>query len=253
MPFLPWEPGSLRTMVIVVPLVVAGSPQAHPVDPSGLTAHRNIVGTEEKLYSHGREEVIIRDFFQDRRDGVFLDVGCGRPIQDSNTYYLEERLHWSGIGVDALPDMAPKWKRDRPRSRFFNYIVTDHAGTLEPFYRVKLRARDISSAEKPERGPGGRPVRFDEIQVPTTTLTELLEQNGVSKIDFLSMDIEGGEARALAGFDVERFRPELACIEAKPANRSKILRYFKDHGYAKVDRYLKYDQTNYYFARERGH
>jgi len=39
--------------------------------------------------------------------------------------------------VDALPEMAPKWRRNRPGSRFFNYSVTDHAGTLEPFFRVE--------------------------------------------------------------------------------------------------------------------
>jgi len=41
------------------------------------------------LYSQHREELIVRDFFHDRRNGVFLDVGCASPIQNSNTYYLE--------------------------------------------------------------------------------------------------------------------------------------------------------------------
>ena len=40
---------------------------------------------EEKRYSLFDEELIIRDFFQDRRDGVFLDVGCAWPIGASNT------------------------------------------------------------------------------------------------------------------------------------------------------------------------
>lgn len=239
--------GQAAVVVFFVPLLAAGG--SPPEAPSSTqTARKNIVGTEKKLYSHGKEEIIIRDFFQDRRDGVFLDVGCGRPIQDSNTYYLEEHLHWSGIGVDALPDMAAKWKRSRPLSRFFNYIATDHGDTMESFYRAKLKVRDISSTQKPETGPGGGRVQSEEIKVPTTTLTKLLEENGISKLDFLSMDIEGGEVLALAGFDIEKFRPELACIEAKPANRAKIVRYFTDHGYAKVDTYLKYDQTNYYFA-----
>ena len=35
--------------------------------------HRDILGTEKKLYSQFDEELIIRDFFQDRRGGVFPD------------------------------------------------------------------------------------------------------------------------------------------------------------------------------------
>jgi FkbM family methyltransferase len=208
--------------------------------------HRNIVATERPVYSHGNEEVVIRDFFQDRRHGFFVDVGCGHPIDDSNTYYLEDRLGWSGIAVDALPEMEPKWRRNRPASRFFNYIVTDHADTIESFYRVEERARDISSIYKPDLDPSRNRVRSEEIRVPTITLTKLLERSGVSSIDLLSMDIEGAEPLALAGFDIERFKPALACVEAKPMTRARILRYFGDHHYHRI--YEKYDPVNYYFT-----
>ena len=64
-------------------------------------ARRDILGTEKKRYSQHNEELIIRDFFQDRREGFFLDVGCAWPIRNSTTYYLEKHLGWSGIGIDA--------------------------------------------------------------------------------------------------------------------------------------------------------
>lgn len=218
---------------------------AAPPDPP---QRRGILATGKPLYSHAREELIIRDFFRDQRGGFFLDVGCGHPIQDSNTYYLEKHLGWSGIGVDALPEFARKWRRNRPASKFFNFLVTDHAGTSEPFFRTELKIRDISSAEKPMRVIDGRPIPFEEIRVPTSTLTRLLEQNGTKTIDFLSIDIEGFEPLALAGFDIERFRPRLACIEAKPKNREKILKYFADHRYHRIEKYQDYDVMNYYFT-----
>ena len=198
------------------------------------------------LYSQHNEELITRDFFQDRRDGVFLDVGCFTPVIYSNTYYLEKHLGWSGIAVDALPEYAERWKRRRPRSMFFNYLVTDHDDAVEPFYRSELPG--ISSIEKPFKGPAGGDLTFEEIQVPTITLTRLLEENGVSKIDFLTMDIEGAELLALAGFDIDRFHPELACIESKPANREGIKKYFADHNYEWLERYFEFDEHNYYFA-----
>jgi FkbM family methyltransferase len=216
----------------------AASPAAH--------ASANAVLAGKQLYSQHKEELIVRDFFQDRRDGVFLDVGCASPIADSNTYYLEEHLGWSGIAVDALPEFAPAWRRKRPRSRFFNFYVSDHAGTVEPFYRAALRG--TSSGRKDQLGPGGKEMASEELQVPTTTLNKLLDTNAVGHIDFLSMDIEGHEPAALAGFDIERFRPALACVEAKPENREKITRYFAAHGYLQLDRYLEHDPVNYYFA-----
>jgi FkbM family methyltransferase len=155
-------------------------------------------------------------------------------------------LGWHGIAVDALPEYAERWKRRRPKSKFFNYLVTDHDDAIEPFYRSELPG--ISSIQKPFKGPGGDDLTFEEIRVPTITLTRLLEQNGVSKIDFLSMDIEGAELLALAGFDIDRFHPELACIESKPANRDGILKYFAVHNYEWLERYFQYDEHNYYFA-----
>ena len=228
------------TMDALALVLVLLSEAAAPPPPKDMFA------TEKVLYSHGNEELVARDFFKDRREGFYLDVGCWHPIQDNNTYYLEEHLGWRGIGVDALPEMERKWKRQRPKSTFANYIVTDHAGTREPFFRVKFT--DISAVQKPKLDPGGKPVESEEILVPTITLTRLLEKHGVTKVDYLSMDIEGAEVEALAGFDIERFKPELVCIEAKVKNREPILKYFADHGYERLERYLQHDQVNYYFA-----
>lgn len=219
--------------------------ESRPASPAA--APRKDVLSGKQHYSHGKEELIIRDFFKDRRGGFFLDVGCWHPIQDSNTYYLEEHLGWSGIGVDALPEMGRKWKRNRPASRFVNYLVTDHAGTVETFYRA-AEYSDISAVEKPATAPGGDPVTAEEVKVPTSTLTKILEEHSVSKVDFVSIDIEGAEPQALAGFDIDRFKPELLCVEAKVKNREFLAKYFADHGYEQIQRYVKYDQVNYYYT-----
>ena len=60
------------------------------------------------------------------------------------------------------------------------------------------------------------------------------------------MNIEGAEMKALAGFDIERFRPELVTLECI-RNRKRILRYFAKHGYERVKGYGEYDRKNCYF------
>jgi FkbM family methyltransferase len=219
------------------------SPSASPQAAGRL----DILSTGTKLYSLRNEELIVRDFFQDRRGGVFLDVGCAWPVRESNTCYLERHLGWSGIVVDALAEYGPAWRK-RPRSRFFNYLVTDHWGTREPFYRADLT--DMSSFRS--GNPKAPHVKWREVRVPTITLSRLLDENGVSRIDFLSMDIEDAEPLALAGFDIERFRPELACVEARTRTRASLLTYFAAHGYQRIERYRQYDQVNYYFTPRPG-
>ncbi len=92
-------------------------------------------------------------------------------------------------------------------------------------------------------------VQYEEIQIPTITLTDLLDQNDVERIDLLTMDIEDAEPLALAGFDIDRFKPELACVEAHVGVRESLMEYFSAHGYRRLEQYSERDPFNYYFAR----
>lgn len=205
----------------------------------------DILGSESVRYSQGKEELIIRDFFQDQRDGFFVDVGCALPEHNSTTYYLERHLGWSGIAIDALAEYRPKWRQMRPRSRFFAYLVTDHSGTEDPFYRAKWT--EVSSIE-PGRVLAGKEMEMKEIRVPSITLNDLLDQNGVEKIDFLSMDIEKSEPAALRGFDIDRFKPRLVCVEMDESTRDQINAYFAEHDYRRLEEYDEHDTVNAYFA-----
>lgn len=228
-------------------------PSARPSEPP---AHRDILDKKiaqgKVVYSQHNEELIIRDFFQDKRDGVFLDVGCAWPEKDNNTYFLEKELGWSGIGVDALEEYGSAWRRERPRSRFFAYVVSDHAGSYQTFFRSDLTGS--SSVERPQAHPKGKTTspaqgaKYEKIRVPTITLTKLLDDNGIGRIDLLSIDIEGAELLALSGFDIDRFRPQLVCIEWFHAGRDKIQAYFAAHGYERIERYVGYDQANDYYT-----
>lgn len=212
---------------------------------------RNVPGrvgilAEKKRYSLFDEELIIRDFFKDRPNGTFVDVGCAWPIIANNTYYLEKHLGWTGIGIDALEEHAPKWERDRPGSKFFAYLVTDHSSEDGVFY--KSQSLGLSSADR-GRADGqhfGGTLDVEEISIPSISLNDLLDREGVTKVDLLAMDIEGHELTALNGFDIERFRPDLVVTEGK---RPDVTAYFTKHGYEVIERYLPFDTVNEYYTR----
>jgi len=212
-------------------------------------ARRDIVNTAKKLYSQFDEEIVIRDFFQDRRDGFFLDVGCAFPQRNSTTFYLDKHLGWTGIGVDAVAEYAKHWASHRPGTRFLNLLISDHSDTEDAFYRAAWW--EVSSAKKEMvEKPGGRdkPYNYTEIKVRTITIDKLLEDNGIEKIDFMSMDIEGFQMTALAAFDIQKYQPELVCIEAYRPDRSRINSWFEERGYKRIDRYLKHDHINWYYT-----
>lgn len=196
----------------------------------------------KKHYSRFREEILIRYYFKDRKAGVFLDVGSGHYKDESNTYFLEKDLDWTGVGVDALAEFASNYKRYRPKTQFFAYMVSDRNSKDETFYRSHNWL--VSSASEDEVKRHGK---FKKLHVPSITLNTLLDQHKIKRIDFLNMDIELGEPAALAGFEIDRFKPALVCIEAHPPVQKQITEYFKQHHYQRIDAYLRYDHLNWYF------
>ncbi len=173
-------------------------------------------------FSRNVEEWVIRDFFQDRHNGVFLDVGANDYRNESNTYYLETELGWSGVAIDALD-------------------VGDSAVQFFVPEQNKLVA-SVSHEFTERAGTPGVPRT-----VRTTTLNRVLLQAGISRLDFMSMDIELSEPKALAGFDIDRFSPSLVCVEANPEVRQQILDYFARHHYTVIGKYLRADPKNLYF------
>jgi FkbM family methyltransferase len=204
-----------------------------------------------KLYSQFDEELVIREFFQDRRQGFFVDVGAGDYQRFSTTFYLEKHLGWQGLAVDALASHAPGYAAHRPRTKFLNYLVTDRAKGKGAFFESigfkEFSSADRQVAEKQLDFVYGRATVL-EHEVPSITLTRLLEQQKIERIDFLSMDIEEHEPQALAGFDIERFQPKLVCVEAHPTVKARLLQYFARHGYVRIDKFLTYDALNWYFT-----
>ena len=254
---------SRSIMSIIAILIITGGcskdPWASHLNKPGTMRERirNAPGrtgilTEKKLYSFFDEELIIRDFFQDRKGGFFVDVGCAWPIKANNTYYLEKHLGWTGIGIDALNDYAAKWKEKRPNSKFFNFLVTENSEGSGSFYKSE-RMGLSSTNQKVANGsqfPMGSRAKAEEIQVPKVCLNDLFDREGIKKIDLLALDIEGHELKALEGLDLERFSPELIVVETGFDFKGKLTKYLKKHGYQKIQRYEPFDEINTYYSRK---
>ncbi len=196
-------------------------------------------------YTEREEEWMIRDFFKDRRDGTFVDVGAHHFKSSSKTYYLESTLGWSGIAIEPQREFAAEYATYRPRTKFRPFFVSDVSNDKARLYLLD-GMRGVASSNEAFVKQFGNPNEVREV--PTITLTDLLDAEGVHTFDFLSMDIELHEPKALQGFDIKRFKPALVCIEALPPVRQQILDYFAQNGYVIVGKYVWVDLENFYFA-----
>jgi FkbM family methyltransferase len=210
-----------------------------------------VVRSGRSEFSQGAEERVARAVFEDARELVFLDVGSAHPQEISTTYYLENRLGWSGIAIDAQPEYGPQYATLRPNTTFVSYFVSDQDDEAETLYRdsrvpvVASNSRQVAE-EQTQQAMGN--LNIEELDVTTISLNTLLTRQGVEHVDFVSMDIEEHEPEALNGFDIEKYAPGLVCIEAHGRTQDELYTYFAEHGYERLDQYLPYDTVNWYFA-----
>ena len=78
-------------------------------DPRGRRAHEAGAPVRSARHSQGPEEWIVREFFNDMKSGVFLDVGAYRAVEWSNTAALEQDLNWSGVAIDANEEFGAEY------------------------------------------------------------------------------------------------------------------------------------------------
>ncbi len=158
---------------------------------------------------HGeiREKLAVWEYLDFADAGVFVEVGAHDPKNLSQTWFLE-RMGWTGVLVEPLPDKCEALRRERPASRVFEAAVSapDRCGEAD-FYTHGM----FSSLEK---NVIDNQIPFDSvIRVRVVTLESVLQEAGIGPIDFLSIDTEGTELDVLSGLDIAAHRPRLVLVE----------------------------------------
>jgi FkbM family methyltransferase len=242
----PWE---LILCVLFVASIgavawIRGLQPSNPVQSEAeLAAFREQYGPGHN--TEREEEWLIRDFFKDRKGGTFVDVGANHYRLASKTYYLDTVLGWSGLAIEPQDQYAADYAAERPRTKFFPFFVSAVSNETAKLY-VLRNSPLVASSDFTFVSKFGTPDYVRDV--PTISLTDLLDREGIKTFDFLSMDIELHEPQALNGFDIERFKPALVCIEALLPVRQQILDYFARHGYVVVGKYMWVDRENLYFT-----
>ena len=179
------------------------------------------------------EKELIREFFNDRESGFFVEVGANEPDMIlSQTFHLEENLNWKGILVEPIDYLCEKLREKRLGSKTFEVACT----SKEKAGITTLKIPVIGDHEI--TGHACLEVNVDhsllhetrDVEVKAVTLNSILKNENISKVDFLSIDVEGTELDVLKGFDLWKYSPELIIIEDRMVFLSKHL-YLKKHGY----------------------
>ena len=169
---------------------------------------------KRKTYSQWGEDLVIDNFFKDKI-GKYVDIGCFHPIRHSNTCLLFNR-GWSGVNIDVNPASIDQFNIVRKTDVNVLAAVSDQTGKQVDFY-FEHYFSTINSMYT--RHLDELKVKYIKQKVYTKKFTDIV----ISNFDFLNIDCEGEDYNILKTIDLNKFSPELICIEIVDDEKTKKL------------------------------
>jgi len=217
------------------------------------------IGQAKKEFSYTRKRyhcddnlVPIFQEFLSKANGFYVDIGANDGRAASNTYHLEKSQNWSGILVEPVLHLYFRSReiRDLNRNVFFNCacVSTMYAEkTVELLYSGMMTISTDSTfnprewAESGSKFLGSGEVVTKICSQARTLESILIEANAPTRIDLLSIDVEGAELSVLNGVNFANYIFEYILIETTQG--SKAFLELVNQGYV----YLKSIDQNILF------
>ena len=193
-------------------------------------------------YADNGEDIIIQGLFNHKKNGFYIDVGCYHPVRASLTHLLYKK-GWKGVNIDISKDTINLFNIARPNDKNINIGIADKEG--EDFYYQSSHINQANSFKFYEN--------VKKVKVQITTLDNIIKNLGIEKIDFLNIDVEYRDFKALQGLNLNNVRPSLIAIEDNDAydiadvTNSDIYKYMTNKEYFL---YSKLNCTNFYLDKK---
>ena len=191
----------------------------------------------KRSYSNWGIDMLSDFFFRDKREGVYIDVGCHHPFLNNNTYPLHKR-GWVGINIDLDYSSIDLFNFFRKNDHNIQIAASDSRGEADLYFFHNRAAKNTLSKSSGEQSK-------KTLKVQTDTLNNIIASTKFKdkRIDFLSIDVEGFEINVLKGFDFKKYKPSLVVLEFIDPN-------LKEFFYQKIENILDSELYKYMVNQE---
>ena len=180
-----------------------------------------VVAEEHQFYSqYQQDQYVYENFFKGKRNGIFIDIGAHDGVTLSNTYFFEKFMGWTGICIEPIPSVYNRLKTNRNclciqgciferREEVPFLMITGWAEMLSGLIE-NYDPQHIKRIQWEIDLNGGQ---SEIIKVKCYNITELLLDNHILHVDYLSIDTEGGELEILKSIDFARINIDIIEVE----------------------------------------
>jgi FkbM family methyltransferase len=150
------------------------------------------------------------------KDGFYIECGANDGVNQSNTWYFEKVLNWTGILIEPNKTSFKNLKNNRSSKNIFKNVAL----VSEDF---KNKNEEIYLSENNLESKLTNAVNPLSQKVATETLNKILKELNVNKINFFSLDVEGYEEEVLKGLNLDVFDIDYILIETNNFDKINFL------------------------------
>lgn len=190
--------------------------------------------------------------FLPQKNGYFVELGANNGLSQSNTKHFELFHGWRGVLVEPYQanfDLIAKNRSRRTRAFHAACVSFAYEKPEVDLVFANLMTTPVGlETDLPDTlghvASGERHLLVNQkihgFKAPARTLNSLLDEaDAPSRIDLLSLDVEGSEIEVLKGLDHSRFRFDYIVVECR--DLGTMATYLNGVGYGKVSQLTKHD------------
>jgi FkbM family methyltransferase len=198
------------------------------------------------FYSQDNQDRYLEaNVFKGYKNGFYVDVGAHDGISINNTLYFEKNNNWTGINIEPIKNVFDKLVINRPTNINLNYAVCNNDGETEFLCNTGYTEMisgiknnfDPRHWDRLNRENNSMGSTTEVIKVNTRRLETIFDENNVSHVNYLSIDVEGAEFEVIKSINFDKvFIDVIAFEDNYPDVSVPIVKYLESKNYTFIHR-----------------
>ena len=185
----------------------------------------NLNNKNKKDFSQIGQSKYIDSLLSSKMNGFFVEAGGFNGEDLSNSLFFELERNWTGILIEAVPSLYKQIISKNRKSFTINCCISNKRPFVAKFQiagplsnRISLINEHFQNRVDKDIGTTKKTI----IYVPCFSLYTILKAININKVDYFSLDVEGGELEVLKGINFNKIKINTFSVEHNNYQDPKI-------------------------------
>jgi FkbM family methyltransferase len=211
-------------------------------------------------YSQDKQDYFLENnVFKGFKSGIYVDVGAHDGVTINNTLYFHKNNKWNGINIEPIKSVYDKLLINRPNDKNINCAICNYDGKTEFICNNGYTEMISGIKETYDKRHYNRLDNENKLMnasteiiiVDTKKLETIFNENNISRVHYLSIDVEGGEFEVIKSINFDNVFIDVIGFENNYNDASiPIIEYLQSKKYVvinnSIDIFMIHERSMFY-------